>query len=300
MHTNFHIRQPYADIFLQCADDYQIETPARPERFIQKMKNNTGMAGGMFGFTDEEGLEFRNPLIVALGDSVTAGHFESLMTPELFASLGVLFGALQEGLSPEEALAKTGVTQMPPVEIFDARESYIEKFRKKLIDKYETTSVSVINSGIAGDTLPSMAARAQRDVIRYDPDLILLNGTLNWNDAEMGDASTFKKILKELVERFKSETSADIILLTPNGDLPNTMFAAPGTDVPEPTTAARCEAVREVAYEENVCLADVRKVWDLAREAGCPWEELLANKINHPAVEGHEVYARVLMKLFEA
>ena len=36
-----------------------------------------------------------------------------------------------------------------------------------------------------------------------------------------------------------------------------------------------------------------------AKEKGCAWEELLANKVNHPSVEGHEVYARVLMKLFE-
>lgn len=32
---------------------------------------------------------------------------------------------------------------------------------------------------------------------------------------------------------------------------------------------------------------------------GCPWEELLANGVNHPGIEGHEVYAITLMKLFE-
>ena len=42
-----------------------------------------------------------------------------------------------------------------------------------------------------------------------------------------------------------------------------------------------------------------RAVWTAAQEADCPWEELLANRINHPSVEGHEVYARVLMKLFD-
>ena len=47
------------------------------------MKENTGMTGGLFGLTDEEGLERKNPVIAALGDSVTAGHFESLMTPDL-------------------------------------------------------------------------------------------------------------------------------------------------------------------------------------------------------------------------
>ena len=77
------------------------------------------------------------------------------------------------------------------------------------------------------------------------------------------------------------------------------MFAAPGQSVPEPTTEARVKVIREIAEEEQVRLADVRAVWDKAKEAGCPWEELLANRINHPSVEGHEVYAKVLMKLVE-
>lgn len=301
MKTNYRIRQPYADIFLRCADEYINQSPAKPQHFMQLMKTHTGMASGGMGILDENGLEFKNPLIVALGDSVTAGHFESLMTPDLLKLFGRFITLLQEGKSQSEIASEIGIdsSSLPPVEIYDARESYIEKFRQKLIDKYELTSVSVINSGIAGDTLPSMAARAERDVIRYDPDLILINGSLNWDDSSMGDAQVYKKILTDLVQKLKEETSADIILLTPNGDLPNTMFTAPGQEAPLPTTETRCEAIREVAREENVCLADVRKVWDMARNAGCPWEELLANRINHPSVEGHEVYAKVLMKLFE-
>ena len=300
MRTTYRIREPYCSIFMKCADEYKNVSPAKPVRFMQKMRQNTGMAGKMFGLADENGLEKKNPVIVALGDSVTAGHFESLMTPEVLAKLSSVFMEIQSGASAEAVAAKIEENGgMPVLEITDARESYIEKFRSMLIDKYELTSVSVINAGIAGDTLPSMIERAERDVIRYDPDLILINGSLNWNDDAMGDASVYKQILKPFVQRLKKETTADIILLTPNGDLPNTMFAAPGQGVPEPTTEERAKVIREIAEEENVCLADVRAVWNKAKEAGCPWEELLANRINHPSVEGHEVYAKVLMKLFE-
>ena len=300
MKTTFRIRQPYADIFQRCAEEYVCKSPVRPERFMEKMRINTGMAGSIFGLTGEDGLERKNPVIVALGDSVTAGHFESTMTPTVAKKLASGFAMIQNGTPAAEAfsdLLQDG--RMAPIEVFDARESYLEKFREMLIEKYELTSASVINSGIAGDMLPSMAARAQRDVIRYDPDLILVNGSLNWDDAHLGDASQYKEMLRTLVRRFKAETEADIILLTPNGDLPNTMFSAPGQGVPAPTTALRAEVIRELASEEQVCLADVRAVWDAAKEAGCPWEELLANKINHPSVEGHEVYAKVLMKLFD-
>ena len=300
MRTTYRVREPYRSIFLKCADDFVCNSPVKPERFIRKMRENTGMAGGFLGDRDEQGLERRNPVIVALGDSVTAGHFEMLMTPRTREIMGKLMDALKNGASREEA-AKLAAAEggMPPVEIYDARESYIEKFREMLIDKYELTSVSVLNAGIAGDVLPSMIARADRDVVACNPDLILINGSLNWMEDAMGDENAYKKLLSGLVRKLKAETSADIVLLTPNGDLPNTMFTMPGQTPPEPTTWKRCARIREIAEEEQVCLADVRAVWDAAKEAGCPWEELLANRINHPSVEGHAVYAKVLMKLFE-
>ncbi|MDO4621710.1 MAG: SGNH/GDSL hydrolase family protein [Eubacteriales bacterium] len=297
MKTTFRIAQPYQEIFLKCAEEFVNPSPARPERFIRKMKENTGMAGAVFGFADEDGLEKKNPLIAAIGDSVTAGHFEALMTEEIKAKMGSIFAAIGAGEGPErikEIIEKMG--GVPAVEVYDARESYIEKFRTALIDKYEYTSVSVINSGIAGDHLISMMDRLERDVLRYSPDLVLINGSLNWDDTHFGDADYYKTLLQSMVRRIKETTDADIILLTPNGDLPNTLL---GDAAAEPTTALRAEKIREVAAEENVCLADVRAVWDAAEKAGCPWEKLLANGINHPSVEGHEVYAKVLMKLFE-
>ena len=75
---------------------------------MEKMHRNTGMAGGMFGLAGEDGLERKNPVIVALGDSVTAGHFESTMTPAVAAKLAEGFAMLQSGASAgpwEELLA---------------------------------------------------------------------------------------------------------------------------------------------------------------------------------------------------
>ena len=302
MRTTYRIKQPYADIFLQCSHDFKCNSKVKPNRFIKKMKRNTGLTTSFWNEYDEEGMEYRNPIITVLGDSVTAGHFESLVTPKIANIMKEVFRLKKEGALKEEIQKKTGFNlSLTPWEIYDARESYVEKFRLKLIDKYELTSLSVINAGIAGDTLPSMVKRAYRDVICHRPDLILINGSLNWDDEEFGDESVYKNILKELVCLFKKETEADIILLTPNGDLPGTIFET-GDEIDsfkEPTTPERCAAIREVANEEGVCLADVRAVWDEAAQRGCPWKELLANGVNHPSVEGHEVYAEVLMKLFD-
>ena len=295
MRTTFRAREPYAGILLQAAKDFSCNSPVKPLRFIRKMQENQGFIGTISGKgLDEEGLERKNPLIAALGDSVTAGHFENLI-PEDPEQVRKFFDFIRNPGNPPE-----GFTMPKTVEVVDARESYIEKFRERLIDRFELTSVSVINSGIAGDHLRSMAARMERDVIRYRPDLVLINGSLNWNEG-LGTTEEYKEILRGMIRRLKEETEADIVLLTPNGDLPNNslfmqMLGQAGI---EPTTGERVRAIRSLAEEEQVCLADTYAVWEEARAKGCPWKEILANGVNHPGVEGHEVYAEVLMKLFE-
>lgn len=291
MRTTFRVKKEYADIFFQAAEEFQCNSPVKPLRFMEMMKSNQGMLGVMTGYgQDADGLERKNPLIVAIGDSVTAGHFEPLvsMTPEEIQQ--------EMYLAEHNPSALPAPEDRPAIEVTDARECFLDRFRMKLIDKYERTSVSVINSGIAGDNICHMLLRADRDIIRYQPDLVLISASLNWNE-EFGTTADYKEILRKLVRKVKENTTAEIILLTSNGDLPNTVFG--GENAPLPTTGERAQAIRELAQEEQTCLADVYAVWEKARENGCPWEELLCNNINHPSVEGHEVYAMILMKLFE-
>ena len=73
-----------------------------------------------------------------------------------------------------------------------------------LLDKFERTSVSTINAGIAGDHLRSMAARAERDVVRYQPDLVLINGVLNWGPG-LGTTAQYKELLRQLVRKLQKE-----------------------------------------------------------------------------------------------
>ena len=304
MRTKYRTPEPIADRFLKIAGQASCRSTQKPERFISKMKQNRGGIAILTGTgLDEDGLERKNPVIVALGDSVTAGHFESLTSgdhSEWFTEVLKRANATPDEIDPDPA--KIGETLMslgsripdhrgfPPVEITDTRESYVEKFRMKLIDKYEETSVSAINAGIAGDDLIMMNKRLFRDVIRYQPDLVLINGSLNWSDA-MGNTYFYKSLLSEMVCRIQNETEADIILLTPNG-----MVGDPHSCE---LLEERVKAIREVAQEQNVCLADTYAIWEEARAMNCPWEEMLSNHKNHPSVEGHEVYALTLMKLFE-
>lgn len=280
MRTSCREPQPWADLMLETARTLPLRSPALPTRFDCVMRENRGEVAALSrSALPPDGLERRNPVVVVLGDSVTAGHFESLL-PRDSAVLA-------------ELLAGRAELPWGAVEVTDARECYPECFRARLLDRYERTSVSIVNAGIAGDHLRSMAARAERDVVAHDPDLVIVNGSLNWWPG-LGTTTDFEEILTDLVARLRERTRADVVLLTPNGDVRNTMF---DPDAPEPSTPERVDAIRRVAREQRVCLADVRAVWDAVAESGGAWSELLANGINHPGPVGHEVYAIVLERL---
>ncbi len=277
MRTTFQTPAEYASVFLKIAEECDCISGMHPGHFERVMRMNRGTARlkDIFGDT-EDGLEYKNPLVVALGDSVTAGHFESV------GNLEEVFQKIRSGALPEET----------PVEVTDARVCYLEQFRAMLIDKYEQTSVSTINSGIAGDTVIGMKRRVYRDVIRYQPDLVIINAALNWGP-DCGGLERYALTLSQLVRTVRSETRADIVLLTPNMEAPSPFM---NRDVP---LRDRVQEMRKVAAREHTVLVDVYRIWEEYAAHGYPLSAILANGINHPSVTGHEVYARALMKMMK-
>jgi len=277
MKTEFVTDKKNSGIILDLVDSVNCINSIYPVHFMKLMWENRGEAAAFSAFPlPEDGLERKNPLIVGLGDSVTAGHFEFLLSPE----------------ENQRKIEEGSLTPYDVLEVVDVQEAYLDRFRKKLIDKYGSTSVSVVNSGIAGDTIIGMERRLTRDVIRYQPDLIIINASINWMP-DCGSNDVYRDTLDKVVSRCRNETQADIILLTPNMSLP-TPF-----DNPFSSLDSRVDIIRSIAEEHQVCLVDVYKIWKAYVDAGYPAECLLANGVNHPSTTGHEVYAKALMKLFE-
>ncbi len=276
MRTTFVTPPEYAREALRLAEITLAVGTKRPLGFWEVMKKNRGALGTLTPFGPSgDGLEPKNPVIVALGDSVTAGYFEA--------------GAHREELIKKAETAGLGEGDI--IEITDARECYLEKFRLLLIERYEQTCVSVLNAGIAGDTMYGMQKRLYRDVIRYQPDLVLINGSLNWGE-EQGDTKDYERVLTQVVLTLKEELKSDLVLMTPNMELP-TRKQNPRSPLKE-----RVEVIRSLAQEQSLCLADTYKVWECYQKAGYPLDALLASP-GHPSVTGHEMYARVLMQLME-
>jgi len=217
-----------------------------PKRFIEKMKNNHGT----YEEYDDTGLYRRNPLIVALGDSVTAGWFEG------------------NTRFPKDIWDAYCSDCMAIEHVTDIENVYHEKFRLKLAEKYERTSVSVINSGISGDTVVGMNRRLERDVLRYDPDLVLVNASLNGPT----ELDVYEENLREIIDRIKSGTNADIVIITPNLMVKGLMK----------NLEKRVKIMLKIADERGTCVADVYSIWNLFEANGLELEKLLSNRINHP------------------
>jgi acyl-CoA thioesterase I len=271
MNTTSEMSAQQQERFLTIARETPCTNGIRPERFIRLLETNTGLVAPLTRYgLDEHGLERKNPVIVALGDSVTAGHFENLFNVEDFSDV-------------PEMIARGDL-----LEIVDPRAVYHEQFRLLLAEQFPAPSVSVINAGIAGDHILSMRRRVYRDVVRYQPDLVIINGSLNWGEA-LGTLEDFRQGLAGVVQAVKENTVAEIILLTPNAisDL-----------LPDALLDARVECIRALAQQEQVSLVDVYRLWNAFSSDRRDFRALMTNGRNHPSKVGHTVYALALMQLF--
>ena len=108
--------------------------------------------------------ENRQPVIAFLGDSVTQGCFE------IYVEQGQLLTA------------------------FRAEDGYVTKVKTLLGMLYPAVPVSIINAGISGQNAELGLERLERDVLSYQPDLVVV--CFGLNDATE-DAEMFAKMFEE-------------------------------------------------------------------------------------------------------
>lgn len=234
-------------------ESHDVTNGLKAERFIEIMKTHRGFCD-FANYDNEEFTELRNPLIVMLGDSVTGGHFEA------------------------GDLSKLEIAQDPFV-------SYAMKFLRLLHEEYPVTTPSLINSGIAGDNIHGMHKRLKRDVLRYDPDLVILNASINWT-RNRGTLEYFMQEYEAVVREILSETHAELILVTANAKI---------SDARDLNFDGRTQFIRRMAKQYSLPLADFRKIFDETLSA----DELklaLSNGENHPTPFAHTIMAEALMQ----
>lgn len=175
--------------------------------------------------------------------------------------------------------------------ILDSDAAYPALFRARLSQLFPHAMVAVVNGGLGGDGVDGLLTRLDRDALRYDPQLITV--CVGLNDVRKGreTVENFKSNLLTLVERIQTGSQSDLILITPN---------ARGDNWQEDgTTAEFVRAIRAVAREKGVGLADVYAIYQGAIRSGANPADLLSNRVSHPTREGHQIFANALMSFFQ-
>ncbi len=217
----------------------------------------------------------REPVTIAfLGDSVTQGCFECWY---------------------DEKVGFFGNTE--------PHQGYVSKLQSILRLMCPTAQLNIINAGVGGDTAAGGLARFQRDVGRYEPDLVVVAFGLNDSAAGPAGIAGYRSALREIFGRVQ-ELGAECIFLTPNAMNDN---VSPYLTDPKLIEAAELfmnsclddyvAAAREVATEADVPVCDVYAKWQTLRKVGIDTTELLANKLNHPVRQMHWLPAWMLAEM---
>ena len=211
------------------------------------------------------------PVIAFFGDSVTHGAFECIQ--------GESAGC-----------------------IFDLDAVYHERLRKMLLTVNPWLPVSIINAGVAGDNAPMSLARLERDIISHKPHICVVNFCLNDLSETVGE---YVAALREIFTRLMA-AGIRPILLTPS--MLNS-YVHPDTipmykDYAAVTAAwhqsgymdTYVDAARALARELGVAVADAYARWKALEAEGVDITASLANYINHPSRELHQLFADALLE----
>ncbi len=232
----------------------------------------------------QENLTGNQPITIAfLGDSVTQGCFECYLT------------------SP---------TSLETV--FDYKSAYPMRIREIFGVLFPNVQINIINSGISGDSAPIGLQRLERDVLSYNPDLVVVSYGLNDSTGGMAKMGNYTSALEGIFSKLR-EKAIDTIFLTPNymntktsPHLQEAIFiktakSFAGNVQNSRVLKAYCEAACKVCAEYGVKVCDLYSVWEKMDAAGVDVTELLANKLNHPVREMHYYMAIKLIEtmLFE-
>lgn len=179
--------------------------------------------------------------------------------------------------------------------------TYWSRLRKKINKCNPVVPVNVINAGINGTSAKRSLDRMEDQVLRYKPDLLIVCFGLNDVNNPLED---YVGALREIFKR-GMDSGAEVIFMTPN--MLNTSVAE--DTHPEFYEYAKktaqmqnegrfdryIDAAVALAEEMGVTVCDCYKKWkELAQTQDTTY--LLANRVNHPTYDMHELFAQSLFE----
>ncbi len=209
--------------------------------------------------------------IVFFGDSVTHGYFESF---------NGMHGAV------------------------DYEAVYHNLLKKLLIKKFPMANVEMISAGVGGDSTKDALLRID-DILSKAPDLTVV--CFGLNDIH-GNIGVYISSLKEIFIKL-GNINTEIIFMTPNmlntyvdNSLSGGLREIAAKTAEYQTKGKMDEfmiSAAELCSSMNIKVCDCYSVWKNMYENGVDTTSLLANKINHPKREMHQLFADELFSIIE-
>lgn len=168
-----------------------------------------------------------------------------------------------------------------------------ELLHTALKERFGYQELMLFNAGICGDTVVEALARLDRDVLRFQPDLVIV--CFGTNDRKL-EVVAFRRGLQELVQRIEA-TGATVLLRTP---LPIMELepAPPHIWKNDGELRDRLAVVREVAEARVLAFVDNYAAWCEGEAQGrLVMGELMADPI-HSNAAGHRLIFEQLLEAF--
>ena len=164
------------------------------------------------------------------------------------------------------------------------RRAYTAMVGVALGGRFPNAPVTAINAGISGNTTAAGLKRIQKDVLDHKPDLVTVMFGLN--DMVRVPIPDFQVNLGEIIKRCRG-VGAEVLLCTPNSVI-STSSRRIGTLVDY------CDAIREVARQQQVPICDVYSTYETLRSRDpVAWRLILSDEI-HPNMDGHRLIAETI------
>lgn len=185
---------------------------------------------------------------------------------------------------------------------FDYETVFWNRLRRKINQVRNYVPINVINAGIGGTTAKSSLARMERDVFSHNPDLVIVCFGLNDINGPLDEyISSLSEIFKRCIE-FGVQT----IFMTPNMlntyvsdktqecylDYAKTTAQYQNEGMMDRYIAAACEQAENMQIPICDCYSRWKKM-SLETDTTA----LLANGINYPIREMHELFAQSIFDL---
>ena len=195
-----------------------------------------------------------------------------------------------------------GYRETPQISLHN---NYSDMFMVWLNRRFPTASLNLINAGVGGWGVREGLLKLDQQVITHHPDLVTICYGMNDFLHGVGYLSEFRDCYREIIDRLQAAGIARIIMMTTipyhdGSDMGKKHLAAQGINQAGPVQQAYMEAIRDMAVQARLPLADVYSAW-IEAQAGFSRPDLLySNGINHPNDAGHAIIAKSLIEVFMA